>query len=476
MVYYEHNPISMMQGLQKDSLMPHDQQPISSRSSANEAQADGQRACEETGYNRALFQLLESEQAARAAAELTAARIGRLQQITAAFAEALTAQQVGEVFLGSVMPALGGVAGGISLLSDDGAWLDLLCTAGSTSERAAAYQRLPLSAPIPYAHAVRSGEALWFESGRDLVAHYPALASLPSISAGAVANLPLVVNRRAIGVLALQYELPHQFHPDERDFTVALTQQCAQALERARLYEANERARATAEEAVELRDTFLSVAAHELRNPLTSLTGQAQLLQRRLRHSADERDQHSIGVIVAQAERLAHMIGDLLDASRIERGYLTLAREPLDLAPLLQRIADELAPTFAPHILRYEASAAPLPLLGDPMRLEQVFVNLLQNAMKYSPDGGVVTFSAARVGQEARITVRDSGIGIPADALPQLFQRFFRAANAGASRFGGLGVGLYVVKEIVALHGGAVDVASVEGQGSTFTVTLPLAT
>jgi PAS domain S-box-containing protein len=418
--------------------------------------------------------LLEREQAARVRVELVAQRMGRLQQITAAFAEALTAQQVGEVFLRHVIPAVGAIAGGISLLSDDGAWLEPLCTAGAADECEERFRRTPIAAPTPFAEAVRGLSPLWIASQAELAARYPHLVSLAGPHAGGLANLPLVVNRRAIGALALQYERARSFPADERDFTLALTQQCAQALERAGLYEANERARATAESAVAMRDAFLSLAAHELRNPLTSLAGQAFLLQRRLHSADDERNQRTIDLVVGQVDRLTHLIDDLLDASRIEQGQLTIAHEPLDLGGLLRRIADELSPTLSRHSLHVAVDCAPLPVLGDALRLEQVFVNLLQNAVKYSPGGGAITISAARAAAEVRVAVRDEGMGIPAAALPQLFGRFFRAANASKARLSGLGVGLYVVREIVTLHGGTVSAESAEGKGSTFTVALPL--
>lgn len=233
------------------------------------------------------------------------------------------------------------------------------------------------------------------------------------------------------------------------------------------------------EQAIQQRDTFLSVAAHELKTPLTALLGQAQLFQRRAQREASlsARDQRSLDVVVAQAQRLNSLIAELLDVSRIEHGRLAIERAPLDLKLLVARVIEEFQPTVETHSIRCEGlSSAPLLIDGDALRLEQVLHNLLSNAVKYSPDGGEVTVRLSRAPGEALVAISDTGIGISAEAQPQLFERFFRAPNAETRSISGMGVGLFVVYEIVTLHGGRLLVTSTEGQGSTFTMLLPLAT
>jgi PAS domain S-box-containing protein len=239
--------------------------------------------------------------------------------------------------------------------------------------------------------------------------------------------------------------------------------------DRARLFQ-------QAQEAIRLRDIFFSVAAHELKTPLTSLLGQAQLIQRRGTRECtlNERDGRTIAIVVDQAARLNKMVTALLDISRLEQGKLSIERAPLDLGQMLGRVVDEIRPALAEHVIEYIPPDAPLPLDGDELRLEQVVQNLLQNAIKYSPAGGPIVVRAERRADVACIAISDHGIGIPEEALPQLFQRFYRADNVDDRQFAGLGIGLYVVREIVELHGGTVSATSVEGQGSTFTVCLPL--
>jgi signal transduction histidine kinase len=290
-----------------------------------------------------------------------------------------------------------------------------------------------------------------------------------------VAAIPLSINGRAVGVLGLSFATAQAFTADDRTLLLTLARQCALALERARLYEAEHSARTEAQEALRVRDAFLSIAAHELKNPLTSLLGNAQLLQRRSTHagSQSERDQHTIATIVDQASRLNKLITTLLDVSHMDPGQLSVERKPLDLCALVGRIVADVQPTLTQHTLTLREPGKALIISGDALRLEQVVQNLLQNAIKYSPAGGIITVRVEQREQMACVSVADQGIGIPQEALPRLFQRFYRAGNVDSGA-GGLGIGLYVVKEIVTLHGGTVDVTSTEGQGSIFTVCLPL--
>jgi PAS domain S-box-containing protein len=281
--------------------------------------------------------------------------------------------------------------------------------------------------------------------------------------------MPLVVRRAVIGVVAFGYSVSGRaYAAADVEVAAEIAARAAQAIDNARLYQ-------QAQEAVLVRDSFLSIAAHELKTPLTALYGQAQLLQRRMqREAVSEPNQRTIGIVVEQASRLSELISDLLDLSRIEAGQLQIQLSPLDLSALTQRVAKEVELTLSRHQISYCLPTVPVLVAGDALRLEQVLQNLLQNAAKYSPAGGAITITLTTEGDRARLAVADQGIGIPQSALPQLFTRFYRAPNAEGRNISGVGVGLYVVKEIVTRHGGEVAVTSVEGQGSTFTVMLPL--
>jgi len=255
-----------------------------------------------------------------------------------------------------------------------------------------------------------------------------------------------------------------------------LRERAKAAEERVQLYRAEQQARAAAEAAVQMRDAFLSIAAHELKTPLTSLLGNVQLIERRITQNGgpSERDRRAIHVASQQGHRLKQMIDALLDASRLEQGQLSITHAPVDFGLLVERVVQEVQLGVTQHTIESHMPTEPVMTLGDELRLEQVLQNLLQNAIKYSPAGGAIVVTVERQTTHAVVQVRDHGVGIPTTAIPHLFERFYRVPDATERHIQGTGIGLYVVKEIVTLHDGTVGVTSQEGGGSTFTIQLPL--
>jgi signal transduction histidine kinase len=230
------------------------------------------------------------------------------------------------------------------------------------------------------------------------------------------------------------------------------------------------------EAALRARDDLLAVAAHELKTPLTSVIGYTQTLQLRVARKGlyTRRDQDTLRVIVAQARRLQTLIDSVLDLARLHNGQMQIARQVFDLAALAHQTVANARLTAARHLIEFRGPDAPVMIVGDSVRLEQVLQNLLDNAVKYSPADGVITVCIEQRNAKAVLTISDQGIGIPEAARAQLFERFYRASNLDRRRMQGTGIGLWIVSEIVALHGGVVEVDSTEGHGSTFTVRLPL--
>jgi signal transduction histidine kinase len=175
-----------------------------------------------------------------------------------------------------------------------------------------------------------------------------------------------------------------------------------------------------------------------------------------------------------QVGRLSRLVEDLLDVSRLESMRMELTRELLSVDDLVAEVLDDFRGTAGNHELVLERPRERLEVQGDRARLEQVMINLVQNAIKYSPTGGKVVVAVERASSDVRISVKDPGIGIPLEEQGRLFQRFFRARNVTTRHYGGLGIGLFVSREIVQRHGGRFEVQSAPGQGSTFTFFLPL--
>jgi signal transduction histidine kinase len=245
--------------------------------------------------------------------------------------------------------------------------------------------------------------------------------------------------------------------------------------ERVRLAREQE-ARHLAEEANRAKDELIAMVSHELRTPLNAMLGWVSLLNSgKLDKEAQAR---ALEVIERNARAQAQLIDDLLDSARVASGNLRLDLHPVDLAQVMEKALDAMHPAAEAKSVAVTADLdRPLEMAaGDPDRLHQVVANLLSNAVKFTPGGGAIAVTLKRDGEEARITVRDSGDGISAAFLPHVFERFRQGEEGPGRRQGGLGLGLAIARHIVEQHGGTIRVDSPgEGQGATFTVSLPLA-
>ncbi|GAB4198479.1 MAG: hypothetical protein OHK0022_17900 [Roseiflexaceae bacterium] len=594
--------------------------------------------------------LLDRERAARQQAEQLADRLARLQTVTASLAAALQPVDVARAVTQQCVQALHARASAVMMADWTDRSLNLIYQNGYGTVFQGA-ERIPIDGSYPFSDVVRDRTPLYVPSRADFNARYPALAVTPPVTEAA-AYLPLMIDDRVIGGISIGFATPRVLEPDEQAFLEALASQCAQALERARLYEAEQRAHerlallaeastqlvasldynetlrqiarlcvprladwcvvdmpdqdgmlaiqivahvdpekerwalelrqrypvslelpggaahvirtgesllypdipdwalaesardaeelrllrlvgyhsalivplrahdriigslglvattasglrytpndvtlleelarragvaldnarlyAESQEAIRARDQFLAVASHELKTPLTSLLGHTQMLTRRLARGEEDpaRTRRSLQVISNQGMRLNHLIASLLDLSRLQNGQMQLSLAPLDLRTLVEQVVAEMQTEFEQPRIGLAAPETPLMIHGDALRLEQVLINLLQNAIKYSPPGTPITVTLERDAATAVLAVRDQGMGILEEALPHIFSRFYRAPNVDSRHISGMGMGLFLVHEVVTRHGGHIAVASTVGQGTTFTLTLPLA-
>jgi signal transduction histidine kinase/CheY-like chemotaxis protein len=250
------------------------------------------------------------------------------------------------------------------------------------------------------------------------------------------------------------------------------------AAERLRLLEAERDARAEVERVSLMKDEFLSTLSHELRTPLNAVLGWADMLASRAPNDdANAELRRGLEVIGRNARAQAQLIDDLLDMSRIISGKLRLDVQQLDLAALVEIAIESVGPSVEAKGIRLRKTIDPLtgPVFGDPNRVQQIVWNLLSNAVKFTPKGGKIDVLLQRINSHVEITISDSGIGIDLEFLPHIFERFRQADASTTRKYGGLGLGLSIVKQLVDLHGGTVVADSAgPGAGTSFTITLPV--
>ena len=567
----------------------------------------------------------EADRAARLAAEVAAERMARLQAATAALAGASRPEEAAEVLTEIALRMLGASGGVVALPTADSEALQVIGMRGYPDSVFEANQQVRLSDAHRLVYGWRTARPLFLESRAQVVLEHPSLLPMLASPYNAWAAVPLFINKRAVGLMWLSFEQEHAFDLEERGFLLALADVGAQALDRARLYVAEQTARAEAEaaersardearlvetlhqvslalsaeldvetvaqavvnaatsvtgaefgsffynltderdegytlhavsgapaeafdgrqmpidrqvqsylrvpvvsksgevlgslafghqrdgifterserlafgiaaqagiamdnarlyqkeqQAVRVRDDFLAAAAHDLKTPLGTTKGIAQLLKKRIERSAvpdEQRITEGLERINQSVDRMAGLIDELLDLARLQLGRpLDLEPQPTELLQLIRQVIADHEPNSPRHTLRLKDSNGPVVGVWDAARLRRVIDNLVSNAIKYSPDGGEVVVSieesTAEQGRFAVLRVIDHGVGIPTSDLPHVFERFRRGGNV---RFiHGTGIGLGIAQSIVDQHGGSIDVESVEGSGSTFTVRLPL--
>ena len=284
---------------------------------------------------------------------------------------------------------------------------------------------------------------------------------------------PLLLGARTIGMLTLSRDRPDAFSEDEVELVALLGRLVATAVQNIRAYEAERRRVEELARLSQLRADFVSLVSHELRSPMAAVIGAARTLQDRWRMLSAAQRESFLALIGDETARLAELVADVLDTSRIEAGTFSYRFEEVDLG----RVVDEAVETaaLAQQDVPVVASVrGRLPAIrGDRARLRQVLGNLIENAVKYSPEGGEVRVSAAAGNGAVLIAVRDSGPGIPRNQQTRIFQKFGRAEVEGGSK-PGTGLGLFIARSIAEAHGGSLDVNSGVEPGATFTLTLPV--
>ncbi|HTB76353.1 MAG TPA: ATP-binding protein [Polyangiaceae bacterium] len=380
-------------------------------------------------------------------------RITRLIEVAAALSKTMTPEQVAEVVTTKGLAALGARGGALLRLDDEaGDYILHACADGEPRS----VIRLPLGAEAPIAVCARTGRA---------------------ISAGSQSIcLPLLIRGHAIGAIALEFNPGEPLGPEALAFRDATVEQFSQALERSRLYALDRVRREELEHSNRMKDDFLGIVSHELRTPLSAILGWARMLRRGMLTSPKARER-ALDAIERNANLQARLVDDLLDVSRIVSGKLALDMASVDLGAIVEAAIDSVRPSLLSRGLELftRIDGERVTILGDPRRLQQVVWNLLTNAIKFTPPGGRIEIVVTRDERTARVAVRDTGIGIPADVLPRIFERFKQADGTATRLYGGLGLGLSIVRHVVESHGGRAAARSEgEGRGAEMVIELPI--
>lgn len=283
------------------------------------------------------------------------------------------------------------------------------------------------------------------------------------------------IDRMAMRAGAADYLIKGKINAQNLERSIRYSIQERQSQEERIRLAREQAAREQAEAANRAKDDFLAVLSHELRTPLNAMLGWVRLLK--TNRDSDEIFGKAVDSIERSALTQTKFVEDLLDVTRIANGNIRLTKRPFTLNQIVDSSVDGIMPAAEAKSItvNYKADSTDIALYADPERIQQIVNNLMSNAVKFTDEGGEITITLDRSGDEARLAVRDNGQGIAPEFLPKVFERYKQANNSTTNRKGGLGLGLAIVKHLAELHGGSITAESEgEGKGSTFTVRIPL--
>jgi PAS domain S-box-containing protein len=421
--------------------------------------------------------LTHEDVTARREADTARERTAGLQALTAALSQASTVAEVAEAIVAHADSILGAVGIVVASPTADADYLELVCASHMPNELRDAWKKFPISDPVPIGSVARTGEPLYIGSREQLQALYPNMVESFEVAGHHASSvLPLMLNDRLHGVMGAAFETPQSFDEDYRAVAVTLARLCAQALERARLYESEQVARAAAELANRAKSEFLAVMSHELRTPLNAIGGYAELIELGIRGPVTEEMRKDLERIQKSQRHLLGLVNGVLNYSRVEAGAVTYDLQDVLLDDVLASCEALVAVQVRNKrmSLRYEAVEPHIHVRADAEKLQQVLLNLLTNAIKFTEPGGRIELSCAASGGEVRVAVSDTGRGIAADQLGRVFEPFVQVDARLTRTQEGVGLGLAISRDLARGMGGDLTVESTPREGSTFTLSLPV--
>jgi PAS domain S-box-containing protein len=435
--------------------------------------------------------VVEAEEAREVATEaedkerLARERAEQIQELTSELSAAANAFAVADAVIahseGVFLRASGTV---LARRNDELDELELVGASDLAPETFDRFRHIPLTEHMPLTDVVRSGEPLFLESRSDWEKLYPdLLPALDEVGQQAQIVIPLRVAGRCVGSLGIAFREPRRFSESEREFALTVAGQCAVALERARLFEAEQIARSAAESANTAKAEFLATMSHELRTPLNAIAGHVDLLTLEIHGPVTEKQRDALNRIKRAQVHLLGVISDLLNFARLERGNLEYNLERVSLQDVVSDLGPMIEPQFAAKSLSYELRLPKetVEVVADREKLVQILLNLLSNSVKFTPpDGRVIIDIGTRADgtdPEGMIFLRvtDTGIGIATDKLETIFDPFVQLSRGHAARREGTGLGLAISRGLARAMGGDLRARSTAGVSTTFTLTLALA-
>jgi PAS domain S-box-containing protein len=420
-----------------------------------------------------LEEALAREKEARTQAERLVHHLALVQEIASGLSGALTLEQIGEAFTSRTLTMVDATAGLLAKQPAHGDKFELFHSIGYTPEQL--NQKLLIDAPRLLAEAVRTKTPVWVDSEDVARQRYPHLKIIDQ-EAGAWAALPMIVDNEVIGGVGLSFPKGYILTAEDKLSLLVVAQHCAQAVSRALLYEAEKQARAKAEEANMVKMRFLAMISHELRTPLTSIMGFAStLLATDVQWTADNVNIF-MQIIFDESVKLKELIDQLLDESRLESGTLHVDLTALRFHDILDRVLPQLRLFTIEHTFKINMPTELPLMMADSRRVEQVLLNLVQNAVKYSPLHTEITLRVAVNQPYLQVDVADQGYGIPPELRDSVFQPFFQGELPMRAQRSGTGLGLAICKGVVQAHGGRIWVQERDNgsAGTTISFTLPI--